>query len=70
LEELVLYLKIGGSQADFQQLHDGFDLQDRPFCQCDIVVEQQSRCLPSPEDGNRSSFRNVVFFHWYLEKSG
>jgi hypothetical protein len=39
LEELVLYLKIGGSQADFQQLHDGFDLQDRPFRQCDIVVE-------------------------------
>jgi hypothetical protein len=22
---------------------------------------QQNRCLPSPEDGNRSSFRNVVF---------
>jgi hypothetical protein len=24
----------------------------------------------SPEDGNRSSFLNVVFFYWYLEKSG
>jgi hypothetical protein len=45
---------------------------------CDIgcpVIEvssfygtQQSRCLPSPEDGNRSSFWNVVFFHCYLGK--
>jgi hypothetical protein len=31
-------LKVWGSQANFQQLHDGFDLQDRPFCQCVIVV--------------------------------
>jgi hypothetical protein len=29
---------------------------------------QQSRCLPSPEDGNRSSFRNGVFFLCYLGK--
>jgi hypothetical protein len=28
----------------------------------DLGVKLQSRCLPSPEDGNRSSFRNVVFF--------
>jgi hypothetical protein len=28
---------------------------------------QQSRCLPSPEDGNRASFQNVVFFSNYLE---
>jgi hypothetical protein len=27
-------------------------------------------CLPSPEDGNRSSFRNVVFFIVIHEKSG
>ncbi|XP_023710176.1 uncharacterized protein LOC111865964 [Cryptotermes secundus] len=39
LEELVVNLKIGGSQTDFQQLHDGFDLQDRLFRHCDIVVD-------------------------------
>jgi hypothetical protein len=27
-----------------------------------------SKGLPSPEDGNRSSFRNVVFFNCYLGK--
>jgi hypothetical protein len=26
-----------------------------------VYNTQQSRCLPSSEDGNRSSFRNVVF---------
>jgi hypothetical protein len=38
LEELV-HLKICGSQANIQQLHDGFDLQDKPVRQCVIVVE-------------------------------
>jgi hypothetical protein len=38
LEELV-HLKIYGSQANLQQLRDGFALQDRPFRQCVIVVE-------------------------------
>jgi hypothetical protein len=27
------------SQANLQQLHDGFDLQEKPLCQCVIVVE-------------------------------
>jgi hypothetical protein len=39
LEEFVVHLKICPSQANIQQLHDGFDLQDRPFRQCVIVVE-------------------------------
>jgi hypothetical protein len=39
LEELVVHLKICGSQSNFQQFHDGFDLQDRPFRQCVIVIE-------------------------------
>jgi hypothetical protein len=25
-------------------------------------ITGRSRCLPSPEEGNRSSFRNIVFF--------
>jgi hypothetical protein len=39
LEELVIHLKIYGSQANFQQLHNGFDLQDRLFHQYVNVVE-------------------------------
>jgi hypothetical protein len=39
LEEYVLHLKICGSQANFQRLPDGFDLQGIPFHQCVIVVE-------------------------------
>jgi hypothetical protein len=39
LEELIVHLKMGGPQANLQQLHDGLRLQDRPFCQCVIVVE-------------------------------
>jgi hypothetical protein len=39
LEELVVNLKIRDSQADLQQFHDGFDLQDREFRQFIIVVE-------------------------------
>jgi hypothetical protein len=31
---------------------------------------QYSRCLPSPEDGNRSSFRNVVLFPYNYLESG
>jgi hypothetical protein len=38
LEKLV-HLKICGSQANNQQFHDAFDLQDRPFRRCVIVVE-------------------------------
>jgi hypothetical protein len=30
-------------------------------------TQRFGNCLPSPEDGNKSSFRNVVFFH-YLGK--
>jgi hypothetical protein len=32
LEELIVRLKIHGSQANFQQFHDGLDLLDSPFC--------------------------------------
>jgi hypothetical protein len=39
LEELIVYLKIYGSQINFQQFHDGSDLQDRQFCKCVIIVE-------------------------------
>jgi hypothetical protein len=39
LEELVVHLKICGSQANLQQLHGDFDLQDGPFRQCVIVKE-------------------------------
>jgi hypothetical protein len=39
LEELVVYLKICGSQANLQQLYDGFDLQDRTLGQFAIVFE-------------------------------
>jgi hypothetical protein len=38
LEELIIHLKICGSETDFQQFHDGFDLQDRLFRQCVIVM--------------------------------
>jgi hypothetical protein len=34
-----VHLKIRGSQTNFQQFHDGLDLQVRPFCQCIIVTE-------------------------------
>jgi hypothetical protein len=39
LEQLVIHLKVCDSQANFQQLYDGFDLQDKPFRQFVIVVE-------------------------------
>jgi hypothetical protein len=39
LEELIVLLKVSGSQTNFQQLHDGFDLQERLFRQCVIVWE-------------------------------
>jgi hypothetical protein len=32
-------MKVCGSQANLQQLLDAFDLQDRPFRQCAIIVE-------------------------------
>jgi hypothetical protein len=38
LEELVVYPKVGDSQTNFQQFHDGFDLQVRPFSQCIIIL--------------------------------
>jgi hypothetical protein len=38
LEELV-HLKIYGSHANLQQLRNGFELLDRPFRQCVIVLE-------------------------------
>jgi hypothetical protein len=36
----------------------------------DINLSQQSRCLSSSEDGNRSSFRNVVFLSSNSLESG
>jgi hypothetical protein len=39
LEELVIPLKIGGSQASIQQFHNDFDPQDRPFRQCVILMD-------------------------------
>jgi hypothetical protein len=39
LEELIVNLKICGSQTNFQQFHDGFNLRDRLFCQCVIIME-------------------------------
>jgi hypothetical protein len=35
-------LKICGSQTNFQQFHDGLDLQDRPFHQCVIIMDLAS----------------------------
>jgi hypothetical protein len=52
LEELVVHLKMCGSQANLQQLHDGFDLQDRPFGQCVIAVELISDDLQGFVDWN------------------
>jgi hypothetical protein len=39
LEELIVHPKICGSQTNFQQFHDGLNLQDRPFGQSVIVME-------------------------------
>jgi hypothetical protein len=39
LEKLLVHLKICGSQTNLQQLHDSFDLQDKLFRQCVIVME-------------------------------
>jgi hypothetical protein len=39
LEELFIHLKMCSSQANFQQHRECFDLQDRPFPQCVIVVK-------------------------------
>jgi hypothetical protein len=39
LEELITHLKICGFQTNFQQLHDGLDLQETPFRQCVVVKE-------------------------------
>jgi hypothetical protein len=51
LEELV-HLNICGSQTNLQQLHDGFDLQDRPFRQSIVVVELISYDLKGFVDWN------------------
>jgi hypothetical protein len=45
LEELIDHLKICGSQTNFQQVHDDFDLQERPFFQYVIVMELISDAL-------------------------
>lgn len=42
MEELIVHLKICGSQTNFHQFHDGFDLQGRPFHQCVIIMEHIS----------------------------
>jgi hypothetical protein len=42
LEEVIIHLKICGSQTNFQQFHDGFNVQDRPFHQCVITLELAS----------------------------
>jgi hypothetical protein len=42
LEDITSYLKIYGSEANFQHLHDSFDLQDRPLRQFVIVMELTS----------------------------
>jgi hypothetical protein len=39
LEELIVHLKVGDSQTNFQKFHDGFNLQNGLFCQCVIVME-------------------------------
>jgi hypothetical protein len=39
LKEFILHFKICGSQRNFQQFRDGYDLQDRSFCQFIIVME-------------------------------
>jgi hypothetical protein len=48
-------MKICGSQANLQQLHDGFDLQDRPFRRCDIVIALISYDLQG-------------FVYWYINE--
>jgi hypothetical protein len=54
LENLFVHLKICGSQANLQQFHDGFDLQDSPSRQCIIVVELICGDLQSFVDWNIS----------------
>jgi hypothetical protein len=39
LEEVIIHLKICGSQTNLQQFHNGFSLQGRPFHHSVIVVE-------------------------------
>jgi hypothetical protein len=39
LEEFIIHLKNCGSQTNFQELHDVFDLQDRPFHQCVVIIK-------------------------------
>jgi hypothetical protein len=39
LEELVVHLKICGSQANLEKLHDGFDQHDRLYRQCVVFTE-------------------------------
>jgi hypothetical protein len=39
LYELIARLKICASQANFQQFHDSFNLQDIPFCQCVFLMD-------------------------------
>jgi hypothetical protein len=39
LEELIIHLKLCGSQANLQQFHNGFGLQGRPFRESVIFME-------------------------------
>jgi hypothetical protein len=39
LEEIIIHLKVGGSQTNLQQFHEGFNLQNGLFCRCVITVE-------------------------------
>jgi hypothetical protein len=50
LEGLIVHLKICGSQASLQQLHNSFYLQETPFRQCVIVMELTSDDLWGFED--------------------
>jgi hypothetical protein len=59
LEELIVHLKICGSQTSLQQLHDGFDLQDRPFRQCVTVIELISDDLWGLDDWYISKMTNT-----------
>jgi hypothetical protein len=52
---LSVCLKICGSQAKLEQLHDGFDLQDTLSHQCVIVMELISDYLQG-------------FINWYISE--
>jgi hypothetical protein len=55
LEELTVHLKICGHHTIFQQFHDGFDLQDRMFRLCVIVMKRISDYLHG-------------FVEWYISE--